>query len=299
MKVCGKDIKVQGRLIRIGRLADEGFVFLEDPEMALAELRKSGSRMDLFAFGQRMPNTTPKYDYPMEWDNLAVLPISTYDHWWTKQIDGKTRNMVRRAEKKGVVLREVAFDDALARGIWEIYNECPARQGRPFPHYGKDYETIRDMSATFLESSTFVGAFLGEQLIGFVKVTSDETRSQAAIMHIIAMVQHRDKAPTNALLAKAVEVCATRGIPFLAYSNFAYGKKQRDTLSDFKENNGFHRVDLPRYYVPLTAIGRLALYLGLHHRFFDRIPEPVLAKLRDLRHTWHSRKAESIPQTSS
>src|SRR5205807_6449952 len=117
-------------------------------------------------------------------------PISTYDHWWKQQIDGKTRNMVRRGEKKGVVLREVAFDGGLARGIWEIYNEWPVRQGRPFPHYGKDFDAVLKMSATFLDSSVFIGAFIEEKLIGFVKLTVDETGSQATVMHIIAMIHH-------------------------------------------------------------------------------------------------------------
>src|SRR5206468_9311057 len=128
---------------------------------------------------------------------------------------------------------------ALVRGIWEIYNECPIRQGRRFPHYGKNVEVVHAMSATFFDTSIFIGAFLDEQLIGFIKLTAEETRSQAAVMHIIAMIRHKDKAPTNALIAQAVRSCAERGIPFLVYSNFAYGKKQRDSLSDFKQHNGF------------------------------------------------------------
>src|SRR5207245_2932265 len=150
---------------------------------------------------------------PMEGDNFAALPISTFEHWWTRQVDGKTRNMVRRAEKKGVVVREVPFDDALVSGIWKIYTECPVRQGRPFPHYGKDVETVRKMSATFMATSIFIGAFLGEELIGFVKLTTDESRSQAAVMHIVAMLKHRDKSPTNALIGQAVQSCGQRGIP--------------------------------------------------------------------------------------
>ena len=39
MKVCGKDIQVQGGLIRIARLGAEGYEFLEDPEAALAAFR--------------------------------------------------------------------------------------------------------------------------------------------------------------------------------------------------------------------------------------------------------------------
>src|SRR5207244_9410255 len=121
----------------------------------------------------------PKYTYPMEWDNVAALPVSSFDHWWTRQINDKTRNMVRRAGKKGVTVREVPFDDALARGIWEIYNESPVRQGKPFPHFGKDIETVGTMSGTFPDQSVFIGAFLGGHLIGFAKLVSDTLQGQA------------------------------------------------------------------------------------------------------------------------
>jgi len=298
VNVCGKDIKIEGRLVRIGRLAAEGFEFLEDPEAAVKGLRASRSGIDLFTFMPMLPHPSPKFDYAVESDNVAGLPVSTFEQWWKHQIDGKTRNMVRRAEKKGVVVREVSLDDALARGIWEIYNECPFRQGRQFPHYGKDLETVRRMSATFPETSFFIGAFVGENLIGFMKLTTDDARSQAAVMHIIGMVQHRDKAPTNALIAQAVRSCSQRGIPYIVYSRFAYGKKERDSLSDFKESNGFKRIDLPRYYVPLTLKGRLAYRWGLHHKLLDRIPEPVIAKLRQFRSNWYARSVRAVQEMS-
>jgi hypothetical protein len=274
----GKTVVVTGTLSGYDRLSAE------------EAIRAAGVRIDLFTFLQKLPQTTPQYDYPMEWDNLAVLPVSTFDHWWTEQLNNKTRNMVRRAEKKGVVVREVPFDDELVRGITAIYNEVPNRQGKPFPHYGKDFETVKRISATFPEQSTFIGAYLEGELIGFVKLVADRDRGQASLMHIVSMYQHRDKAPTNALIAQAVRSCADRRIPYLVYSNFAYGKKQRDTLSDFKEYNGFQRVDLPRYYVPLSFAGRAALRLQLHRRLADRIPESVQEKIRTLRSQWYARQ---------
>src|SRR5260370_35019770 len=298
MKVCGKEIVIQGKLVRIARLDADTYEFLEDPEGMLDALRKSDVRVDRFTFMQRFPETFTKYHYPMEWDNLAALPISTFDEWWKEQIDAKTRNMVRKAEKKGVEVREVPFDDALGDGIRTIYNECPVRQGKPFAHYGKDIETVRKEVGTYLERSIFIGAFLGDSLIGFVKLLFDETRTQAGLLHIISMIRHRDKAPTNALVAQAVRACAARGIPYLVYSRFNEGKKQRDSLIEFKEHNGFQRVNLPRYYVPLTLIGRMALSLGLHRRAADRVPESVLLKLRGLRNAWHNRKLRSNAETS-
>jgi len=295
--VCGKEILVRGRLVRIARLEADGYEFLEDPEVALGALRASGRRIDLFTFKQKLSNTSPQYDYPMEWDNVAALAVSTFDDWWRRQVNDKTRNMVRRAEKAGVSAREVPFDDALVKGIFEIYNEPAIRQGRPFAHRGKDIETVRRMSATFLDRSVFIGVFLGEGLIGFAKLVSDEDQGQAALMHIVSMIGHRDKAPTNALIAQAVRSCADRGIPYLVYAKFSYGRKQRDSLSDFKQHNGFRRIEVPRYYVPLTLAGRMVLRLGLHHPLVDHIPEPVKAKLRKIRSLWNARRLQVTQKT--
>lgn len=291
--VCGKEIRVQGRLVRIGRLEGDLYHFLEDAEPMLEALRKCGTRIDLFTFMQRLPETSPKYNYPMEWDNLAALPITSFEHWWKEQINNKTRNMVRRAEKSGVTLREVSLDDELARGMWEVYNETQVRQGRKNRHHGKDVATVYREEATFLNTSFFIGAYLDNSLIGFMKLVFDETLTQACLMNFVCMVRHRDKAPANALVAQAVKSCVDRGIPYLAYSRFAYGKMEQTSLSEFKERNGFRRVDLPRYYVPLTPLGRVALRLGLHHRFTEHLPASMVAKLRELRAAWYDRKLPS------
>lgn len=296
LRICNSNINIGGRLIRIARLDGEKFLFATNPEAVLDGLRRSGVRVDLFTFMQKPPETAPKYRYPMEWDNLAVLPVSTFDEWW-KRVGNKTRNMARQAEKKGVTIREVRFDDALVRGILEIYNESPVRQGKPFPHYGKNFDTVYKEEATYLDSSIFIGAFHDEKLIGFVKLIYDETRTQAGLLNIVSLIQHRDKAPTNALIAQAVRSCAKGNIPYLVYSNFAYGKRERDSLSDFKERNGFLRLDLPRYYVPLTPIGAAGFRLGLHKKFSEHVPEPIVAKLRELRNSWYGRKLQPAAES--
>jgi hypothetical protein len=220
---------------------------------------------------------------------MAALEISTFDHWMKLQIDSKVRNMLRKAEKRGVVVREVPFDDAFVQGISLIYNESPVRQGKPFWHYQKDLDSVRRMTATFMDQSIFVGAYFEDSLIGFAKLVTDEQRTQAGLMQILSMIQHRDKAPTNALIAQAVRSCADRGIPYLWYANFSYGKKQTDSLADFKRHNGFQKVAIPRYYVPVTPLGRAALHLGLHHPFTERIPESLASKYRRLRGLWYRR----------
>jgi len=290
LEVCGKEIRIDGRLIRIAFLDGEGYQFLEDPEVALGVLRKSGTQIDLFTFIQKLSDISPRHSYPMEWDNMAALRVSTFDDWIMKQIDFRVRNKVRKAAKNGVLVREVPYDEAFVQGISAIYNESPVRQGKPFWHYGKDIEAVRRMNGTFMDRSIFIGAFFESSLIGFVKLVTDEEKGQAGLMQIVSMIQHRDKAPTNALVAQAVRSCAERGISYLWYANMSYGKKQNDALAEFKRHNGFQKVDLPRYYVPLTLAGQVALRLGLHHGLTDWIPEPVAAAYRKIRAQWYARR---------
>lgn len=293
MDNSNKEIRIEGRVLRIARLDAETYHFLPDPGPMIEYLRSSHERIDIFTFMQNLTETKPKYGYRMEWDNLAVLSISTFAHWWNKQIRSTARNKAKQAENKGVVVREVRFDERLVRGIWAIYNECPVRQGRWFPHYGKDLDTVYKETATYLDYSIFIGAFQGEELIGFTKMVVDQTGMQAGLMNILSRMQNRDKAPTNALLVQAVKSCADRGISFLVYGNYAYGNKQQDGLSDFKERNGFQRINVPRYYVSLTRFGGLALRMGFHHRLADHCPEFIATMLRGLRKHWYGRYAQS------
>jgi hypothetical protein len=157
-------------------------------------------------------------------------------------------------------------------------------------------ERAREYASTFSDRSIFIGAFFADKMIGFAKIVTDANRTQACLVHILSAVEHKDKAPTNALIAQAVRSCADRGISYLVYENFTYGKKQGDSLSHFKEVNGFTRMDLPRYYVPLTGLGRAAFKLGLHHRFVHYLPESVASALRDLRKHWYSRRFHTVAE---
>ena len=110
-----------------------------------------------------------------------------------------------------------------------------------------------------------------------------------SIVQLLTMIKHYDKRPTNALIAKAVEVCEQQGIPYLMYCNYIY-HDPNSSLTEFKRRNGFERVLLPRYYVPLTLKGKVALGLGLHRRLVERIPKPVVSQLLKIRSYWYERR---------
>src|SRR3974390_1116203 len=103
-KICDKEVRIEGQLVKVARLEADKYQFVDDPDAMLQALREYGDRIDVFTFMQRPPQTKPLYGYPMEWDNLAVLPVTTFDEWWNKQIGFKARNKAKQAEKKGVTI---------------------------------------------------------------------------------------------------------------------------------------------------------------------------------------------------
>ncbi len=282
-------IKIKGTLLRIARLDGEGYLFFNDPEQIINDLRSCSERIDLLTFIPPIAQASQMLSYPIEWDNQAVIKVTTFDDWWNHEIGFKARNKAKQAEKRGVTIRDVAFDEELARGIWEIYNETPIRQGRKFPHFGKDFATVYKESATLPEYSNFIGAYFEDKLIGFIRIVVSEDRLQAGLLNIVSKIEHRDKSPTNALIARAVQFCAAHGISYLTYSQFNYGKRKWDSLMEFKERNAFQRVDIPRYFVALTPLGKLAFRFGMHKKLLDRIPEPIIVKFRDMRAAFYKR----------
>ncbi len=280
------DFKVIGRWLRIASPANN-YDELADPPAVIQHL-KTRRAADLFTFAQKLPHTEPLFSYHLEWDNLAAIPITTYDHWWNKQVEKKVRKHVRRALKAGIVIRQVEFDDTLVRGIMKIYNESPLRGGRPFRHYGDDFATCKRKHATWLDRSEFIGAYLGDELIGFIKLVYAGVTART--IQNIAMLKHGTLAPGNALLARAVEICAPKGITYLIYGRMEYANKGSKGFEEYKRNNGFEMFKLPVYYVPLTRKGKWALRFRLHQGLDRFIPRPAFRVLRGARSWYYERR---------
>jgi hypothetical protein len=87
-----------------------------------------------------------------------------------------------------------------------------------------------------------------------------------------------------------VEICERKKMPYLVYANWSRG-----SLGDFKRHNGFEKIDLPRYYVPLTNRGKIFLRLHLHHGISGIIPDRLKVRLIGLRRKWYSRRTDLDP----
>jgi hypothetical protein len=272
-----------GRFCRIARLFDEDWIpgTISDPEKFISSIR-NGSDADIFTFAEKLPNTAPRFSFAVDWENVAAIPITSYADWWNA-LSQETRRNVRKAEKGGLQIKVSDFSDDFVNGIKGIYDESPVRQGKRFWHFGKSFDTVKDENGTYRDRSIFIGAYSGAELVGFIKVVV--VGNFGSIMQILSKAAFADKRPTNALIAKAVEVCAEKGLSHLVYCQYVYGKNTESPLTEFKRRNGFQQILLPRYYIPLTLKGKLMISSRLHLGVRRLIPFAVERRLLHLRNS--------------
>lgn len=300
LHVNGTTIVIRGRWIKVAVIHDEEWLEteLQDPEVCVKKLKEEGShglRADVFAFTQKPPATLPKYKYPTEWDSVAALRTTSFKDWWEK-LPQESRKNVRRSQKRGVVVRVKEFDDDLIRGIMEVNNDSPVRQGKRFTHYGKTFDQVKKDHSAFLDRSDFICAYFVNELIGFLKIVY---RGEiASILQLLSKASHYDKRPANALVAKAVELCEAKGVSYLTYGMFNYGNRRDSPLREFKIRNGFEEVLTPRFYVPLTMWGALCIKLKLHRGLLGILPHWVITLGVSVRATWYNLN-RSISRCSS
>lgn len=237
-------------------------------ETVVKKLSERG--IDIFSFIERRwyhailnpPKSWIKAD-----DNIAILQVPSYDEWW-KNVGKKTRNMVRKAKRSGIATKVSEADAKLAEGMWKIYNETPIRQGRAFPRYGVTLKTVKRRVSS-AKNSTFIGSYVEEELAGFIQLVHGDNIAITA--QILSLQNYWDKAVNNALVAKAVEVCASQNVKWLMYGRMG----NHPSLDRFKQNNGFIRFSLTRYNMPVTTKGKIATKFGLHKEVKDALPKRV------------------------
>jgi hypothetical protein len=307
LKINGDSVVITGRWVKMAAVHDEEWSEKEIacPELCVETLkdnRSQGLKADIFTFTQKPSAPAPRYSYPLEWDSVAVVHLKTFQDWW-QSLPQETRKNVRRSQKRGVVVKVMQFDDELIKGIADVNNDSPVRQGRRYTHYGKSLDEVRKDHSGFADRSDFILAYLDSQVIGFLKVVY--RGEVASILQLTPKASHHDKRPANAMLAKAIELCEARKISCLTYGMFNYGNKRDTPITEFKIRNGFVEVLVPRFYVPLTARGKLSMKLKLHRGILGILPPGVIAvgvavraKWYDLR-LWMSRCSSMLERPNS
>lgn len=296
----GQDIVVFGKRLRIAQVHDEAWLESEigDPNLYIETLKTlpAGQRPDLFTFTQKPTSTDVKYGFHVERESMAVAKLPSFQTWW-EGLPQESRKNVRRAERRGVTVVAKPFSDDLITGIMDVNNDNPIRQGRPNAHYGKTFEQAHRDHCSFLDRCDFVCAYFGEEMIGYLKVVY--RGEVASILNLAPKASHADKRPGNAMVAKAMELCAARGVTMVTYGNYRYGNKEHNPLLEFKIRNGFEEVLVPRYYVPLTVRGQAGMRLGFHRGLLGILPNSVIMQLVSARAKWYKIRESAVSRCSS
>jgi Acetyltransferase (GNAT) domain len=260
---------------------------LDNPKLYIEALRGGGKdvlKAHIFTFAQKLPATSPRYPYPMEWESVAAIPLVSFKEWW-ESLPQETRKNVRRSQKRAVVVRTADFNDELLQGIRKVNDDSPLRQGMRNAYYGKSLEETRKLYGEFIGRCDFICAYFGDELVGFLHLVY--RRDVASILNLTTRPSHFDKKPANALMAKAVELCEAKGISHVTYGLYNYGKKQDNPLRTFKIRNGFREILVPRYFVPLTPWGRLCMMAGLHRGLVGVLPHRMIIAAARARSLWY------------
>ena len=289
--INGDILIVTGKKLKIAKIRGEEMreKEIEAPELYLAALRNDKDRIlraDVFTFAQKLPAVEPKYSYPMERESVAAIPIISFKQWW-EALPQETRKNVRRSQKRGVEISVRELDNDVIEGIRAVNDDSPLRQGMKNAYYGMSSEDTRQRYGEFNGRCDFICAYSGQEMIGFLHLVYRE--NVAAILNLTAKPSQFDKRPANALVAKAVEICAARGISHITYGLYNYGNKRDSSLREFKIRNGFVETLVPRYFVPLTLWGRLCMKVNLHRGLIGNLPNSVISIGLRARSLWYKK----------
>jgi hypothetical protein len=253
-------------------VADEHLYDIVPTKPLLDALRSDG--VDLFSFIERsFLNSSLKRRSNLfsVQEGTGLLHITSYDNW-LKSISSRAR-FVRKGFRLGLKVEVVDIDDQFLKSALKIYNETPVRQGRRYTGYGVSMEDLKAKFAA-MPNSEVLGAYFEENLIGLVWVGYGDR--VAALRSFLSLISSRDKYPNNCLIAGTVKRCFEKGYEFLTYGNMGYNP----SLDFFKQSNGFRIFYVPRYYVPLTSKGVVAMKLRLHqpleHNFSPALTQALL-----------------------
>jgi hypothetical protein len=296
-QVLGRTVITTGKWPKVASVQDER---LAEREVSIGAasfieaLKQTGLKADIFTFAQKLPDIVPRHSFYLEWDNLAVIPITTFSDWWERRghtgkrnaVRKSARRAVRKSAKLGVMVKQTELTDDLMTGIVKINNETPVRQGKPFWHFNKSFDEVKAANSTYPDRTIVLGAYYQDELIGVVRMIC--AGRVAHITLFLSMIKHHDKRTANAMIAKAVEACARAGMSHLVFGQYVYNDVE-SSLTAFKRHNGFDQVLIPRYFIPLTWRGEIALKVGLHRGFARRLPKPLLAELLRWRRRWYAR----------
>lgn len=129
VQIDGRTVIRTGKWLKVAAVHDEDLVEPETvphPSSFIDYLKASRLNADIFTFAQKLPDVSPRYEYNMDWDNVAVIPITSFPEWWEKRVESSVRRAVRKATKEGVTV------SVGSSPVWELFRMFYQMTKKPF-----------------------------------------------------------------------------------------------------------------------------------------------------------------------
>lgn len=164
----------------------------------------------------------------------AILKVPSKYEQYLESVGPKTRNMIRKAERAGIIYNEFEWNDRLSE-IYEINTSSDSRQGhRMAASYRKYPDQVNS-----LEKSAYgihhIGGFIREKLVAYVELYV--LGNFAFVNRILGHRQHLTTGLMNGLIAACVQYALKSKIDYINYLTME--NLEENTLSSFKYRVGF------------------------------------------------------------
>lgn len=169
----------------------------------------------------------------------AILRIPSELKEYLQVIGPKSRNMLKKAERAGILCRLFNWNDHLDE-IFEINTSSEIRQGRKMTKNYRKYPR----RVTIGQDSNFdiahIGAFVSQGLVAYAELYSYGNFSM--VNRILGHKEFLKFGVMNALIMACVEYCIDHHVDYLNY--LMMQDKDQDSLSAFKYRVGFRQYSI-------------------------------------------------------
>ena len=193
----------------------------------------------------------------------------TFEEIWMKDYSKDARNIVRRAERRGVHVETVEDVGKHIRELVLCNISALKRHGRPFVYPHCDVkaflEYLLDHKKLLGEYFQIYGAFYDNRLIAYI--TTMEYNKLAMVTSAMSRSKYLRKYPNDALVAHITKRASERGLEWFCYSfdRVSVKSSQRSllpSLRKFKFEHGFREVPVPIYRLGLNRRGKVISHLA-------------------------------------
>ncbi len=164
----------------------------------------------------------------------AIIRVPSNYEQYLDDVGPKTRNMIRKAERSGVVFREFDWNERLD-DIYEINRSSETRQGHRMTAGYRNYPERVDPAERSTYGILHIGGFVGHKLVAYVEMYV--CGNFAFVNRILGHKEYLNTGVMNGLVAASVRHGMKNGIDYINY--LMMEDREHDTLSGFKYRVGF------------------------------------------------------------